>query len=389
MLQFHYNTLFKFTLSFAVIFFLLNIKLLTGIETANAIEKFFFLLAGIFLILRNRNNDILIILIPILLLTLVSAAFSNNQDFSWLIYFKALTQIFIIYFLLSGKLHENDKTFILKFFAWLPLIMIALGLVYSLMNIQDLFYKEYASGLPRLQLTIMPSFIGGLAIATTYAALKCADKFGYQYFWLFGLSTLMLLLTSARIPLLITTVLCSLVFFTSFNGKKNLKWLVFFSFLLFFALIMIVAGDLILGRLTQVHMSGRDIIWEHLYSISSIYPNFGVGFGHQIYFMPHEVTVLTGGTMGAHSEIVRLQVELGYIPSKLFFLLFILTIALLAINKNYDNPKEILLSAALFLLFCVFDNAFASPSLFLFLIVVVLANSAGKTTRHKRLNNRE
>lgn len=375
MYTFKFNDLFKYSFTFAVIFMLLNIKVLTGVDTANAIEKFFFLITGFLLVSRHHNTDVLLVLSVLVLITLFSALFSINPSFSWGVYLKALTQVFIIFFLCSGKLVEQEKGFLLKFFAWLPVIMLGLGIIYALAGIRGLFSWEFVSGLPRLQLTLIPAFVGGLSIATTYAALKCADKYNYNYFWLFALNVLVLLLTSARMALLLSVLLSSFVFFTHFKGQKNLKWLVVILSMVILLIVGVVAGEIIFSRLAQTHLSGRDLIWQHLHIISELYPDFGVGFGHQIYFMPREVTILTGGTIGAHNEYIRVKTEIGHFPSILFFCCIALVFILVALNEKCVKPAEVFLAGFCFLLFCYFDNALSSPAIFMFAVLVVLINS--------------
>lgn len=375
MLRINQSQLFKISFSFAVIFLIINIKALTGIEFSNAIEKFFFLIVGGILLFREKNKDVIIILFTIIIVTSVSAVLSQNPSFSWGIYIKAITQIIIIFLLCSALLSEDEQKFILKLFSWLPLLMVLLSLVYSVIGIQSMFSYEYVSGLPRLQLTLIPAFIGGLSIATTYAALKYSDRYDYRYLWLFAINVFILLLSAARAPLVISMLLAFYVFFFGFKGQKNLKGLVVILGIIALLILVFVAGDVIFGRLFQSHLSGREIIWNHLEYISSIYPNFGVGFGHQIYFMPRDVTILTGGTIGAHNEYLRILVEIGRVPTIIFYACFCFLFLVIAINKNTKSSIEILISSLLFALYLLFDNVIANPNLFLFLIIVFWSNT--------------
>jgi len=372
------SQLFKLSFAFAVIFLIINIKMLTGMGFSNALEKFFFLITAGLLLFRTKNKDVLLILSAIIIVTLIAAMFSQNPLFSWGVYFKAITQILIVFLLCAGLLYEAEQKFILKFCAWLPPLMVLISLFYTVAGLHPIFSFEYVSGLPRLQLTLIPAFLGGLSIATTYAALKYSDRYNYRYLWLFAFNVVILLLSSARGPLIISLLLSIYVFFAGFKGQKNLKVLVIMLTALGLSTIVLVAGDVIFGRLLQSHLSGRDIIWEHLSFVSSIYPNFGVGFGHQIYFMPRDVTALTGGTIGAHNEFLRILVEIGRVPTYIFFSCFFLLCYIVSINTRTKSPAEILIAGSLFLLYCTFDNVITNPNLFLFFIVVFWSNSSNK-----------
>ncbi|MFC3121276.1 O-antigen ligase family protein [Agaribacter flavus] len=360
---------------FAIIFLVFNTRAFIPVDGINAVEKLFFLFAGVAFFFRPFNKDVALLLFLSVLIILVCALFTKNPNFSWATCVKSMTQVIIVYLLCAGKISAQEKELLLKFFAWLPAFILTLGVVYHLTNIRPMFTVEFLSGLPRLGLTMKPAFLGGFSVACIYAAFKCANYYGYKYFWLVVLNVLILLASTARIPLVMSFVLCAYVFFANFKGQKNLKMFAVLFGVFFGVVIVVVAGDLILGRLTQTHMSGREIIWEHLRTVSAEYPNFGVGFGHQVEFMTRDVTILTGGTIGAHSELLRIKVELGVIPSILFFVLFALMLILVAFNKSCTDKNEILIAGGLFFVFSYFDNALATPSLFLYLILVVLVNS--------------
>ncbi|GAA5217694.1 hypothetical protein GCM10025776_23400 [Corallincola platygyrae] len=321
---------------------------------------------------------LIFVLVAMFCVTLFSAFFTANDSLSWSTYLKSITQIFIIFMLLSAVPNSEEQDFIARWVAWLPTISLVLGIAYHVVGVKSVVNVEYASGVPRLGGSLIPPFLAGLCIAGAYAAIRQAEKVNPKYLYLAAFNFLILLLTSARMPLFIATMICFIAFMFGMRGKTGIKTLVVFFGLCGLFLFLAAFGDAILGRLTQTHMSGREVLWDHLKELLAYYHDFGLGFGHQVFFMPKEVTILTGGTIGAHNEYLRIAVEIGYWPAVVFFGLFALGLLMLTLAPGRVRRSEMLLASLLYLLFCATDNVVSSPTLFLFLITVSMLTADGE-----------
>lgn len=378
---------YTFFLTLALIVMLLNLGVLTGLDFSNAIEKLFFLITVLYLWWKKRITPIVALLCYLVIaLTLLSAFFSTNSELSFITTLKSLTQIIIIFFLLGVTLEEKEKTIFAKLISALPVICVLLGILYMALDIRSIVSFEYASGLPRLQGTLIPAYLGGITIAAAYSSLYLAQNYDKKYYYWFAINFILLFLTGGRMALFIGLILFTSYFYLSNQVKPSLKIFITATGITLFILLLILTSGAPVERLLQTHSSGRDIIWEYLFALIEIYEPFGLGFGHQVLFVPDEVKLLTGGTIGAHNEYLRIAVEIGVIPSFLFFLILFTASFIRIKDAQGINRIMILISTVLFGLFCLTDNAIASPHIFLFLIVVIQL-SAKKTLNNQILEN--
>ncbi|WP_422136918.1 O-antigen ligase family protein [Endozoicomonas sp. ALD040] len=359
--------------SFSLLLLVLNVGMVFNVGFANPIEKSFLLLSALVLIFRRHfDHRIIAILFVILMITLFSAILSDYSDFSWIIYGKALFQIITIFIFLSARLTEAEIRFVLKVVTWLPTFSILIGMFYWVAFGRSIFSYEFASGLPRLQGSLIPAYLGAYCIAGCYSSLRYADTYDIRYLWLVFINTVILILTGGRMALFIGALLCFPVFWGGFKNYMNLKRLIIIAAAIFLILFLILLGDIIIGRIFQTHLSGREIIWDYLNDVLAKHWWFGVGYGHQATILPDEVRILVGGTISAHNEYLRVAVEIGYIQTIVFYSLLLLALILKARLTECTKPFEIIWSSILFLLICITENAISSVSGFLFLIVVVM-----------------
>jgi hypothetical protein len=371
---------FRFIFVFAYLFLIFNISSVIGVGSANAIEKSFFLLAGvIYVSSRNVYWPTIFVMVFLLSLTFFSALLSENEGFEWGVYLRSITQILIIFMLFSGIPNEQDKKFITRSVAWFPIICVLLGVFYHIIGVKPFFNMEYASGLPRLGGSLIPPYLGAMCVGSIISALFYADTYNKKnYLYIAALNIVILLATSARMPLVVAVILTAVAFYGGFKNKIRIKLFVTILGILFLIVFLLLFGDLILTRITQTHMSGREIIWEYLLYLLDYYYDFGVGYGHQVLFMPHEVTMLTGGTVGAHNEYLRVAVEIGFWPAVLFFISFFIGIVFLAFSPVCERRGLVLLAGVLYMVTFITDNSLSSPTLFLFMIVLVITSMKSK-----------
>ncbi|MDO6512886.1 O-antigen ligase [Neptuniibacter sp. 2_MG-2023] len=355
---------------FSVLFLIFNVKVLTGLDFSNAIEKMFFLLACFYLWWFGRLNKwAMVSCLLVVIICLFSAFMSKNENLDYWILFKALTQIVILFFLLGAVVEERESLKLAKFFCFVPLICILLGCVYTGVGIRNLISIEYVSGLPRLQGTLIPAYLGGLSITAVFCSLYLVQKSGYTYFWLVAFNALVLFLTGGRMALFVGASLCMLYFYFSFKSQSHLK--VFLTLLgIGGCFILLLFGGGLFSRITQTHLSGRDLIWNYLLDLINEYEWFGVGFGHQIYFVPDEVKILTGNTIGAHNEYLRISSEIGVIPAFFAFLIMFSFCFYRAFYSRGIGRLMMFAGTFLYALFCYTDNALSSPHIFIFIVVL-------------------
>jgi len=126
------------------------------------------------------------------------------------------------------------------------------------------------------------------------------------------------------------------------------------------------------ARAESSGMSGRDIMWPWLLSLSEKYPNYGIGFGHQFWSTPREVFILFTSN-AAHNDYLRLLVELGWFGVYAFYIL--LTAAVLIVwNSQACRRDPAIMQAYLgYLVLSITDNALATPCYFLLIVLAVFA----------------
>jgi hypothetical protein len=341
-----------------------------GVEGFNAIERGCLLLAALSLVMGSSKLYIsqLVGLGVILIITFISAVFSNYEEFSWNVYLRGTMQFVIIFMLLAAVVNDKNAIRILRFFSYIPIIVVINGIIYKALGLGEVFYTEFASGVPRLSGSLQPAFLASLCISGVYASLKLAIEKDERYWFWLVVNVLILLLTAARMALLVTFLLAASVFFLNTNISRKFK---FNLVLIGIFAAMAVVPFMIQTFLTRIEMSGdngRDVLWEYLSFLQSFYPNFGIGLGHQYLSIPDEV-IMQAATVSAHNEFKRLALEIGDVQTGMVIFAFVASGLWLARHKTTNAPVEIVMALALFMVNSMVANSFSSAYVFLMLFV--------------------
>ncbi len=209
----------------------------------------------------------------------------------------------------------------LKLISFSSLWSVFVGALLWMLGIRDLFQVEYATGVPRLAGSTIPAFLGALSISASVSSLYLwlsGDRV-YKYLFLFSITTLFL--TLGRMAVFVGSSLAIVTFlssgYVSLDGKKRILLLVL---IVAFVVSLFLAPNAI-ERFQSSGLSGREELWGYIKYLSSKYPNFGIGFGHQFLSTPREIIVSTA-SWSAHNEYLRLNLELGRYFSVVFLLFY-------------------------------------------------------------------
>lgn len=344
-----------------------------GVEGFNQIERAAMLLASLALVMGSARFYVsqYVGLGLIILVTLISAVFTSYEDFSWNVYLRGTIQFIIIFSLLAASVREVDAIRLLKVFSFIPLFVVFNGVIYQAVGLGEVFYTEWASGVPRLSGSLQPAFLASLCISGVYSSLKLAMEHDDRYWAWLIINVLILLLTAARMALLVSFLLAASAFFLNTSISRKFK---FNMVLIGFVAAMAVLPFVLQTYLTRIETSGdngRDVLWEYLSFLQSFYPNFGIGLGHQYLSIPEEVIMQTA-TVSAHNEFKRLALEIGDIQTGLVIFLFVASGLWLARHPHTRAPVEIVMAFSLFLVNSMVANSFSSAYVFMMLFAAKL-----------------
>lgn len=356
----------------AYIVFIINIGEIFSLDVANSVVKSLFLASGFsFLIGREISLVAITVMIVVTLMIFTLGALTDFPDFQWSLLINALNQYIFIYLLLSAKPTRSDRDTVLISAAWFALICSALGLVYQMVGLRTAFPIEFNTGQGRFAGTMNAAFLGGFAMSGMLASLLLSEIRSSRYYVLLAINAVILVMTGARVPLLIALSTCSTAFFYSRRRSLSEK----FRGVIIGIILAIVVGPIIYvryaSRLESSGSSGRDIMWPWLLELSDHYPDFGIGFGHQYWSTPREVFILFTSN-AAHNDYLRMLVELGYFGAVVFYVLLIFTVYYT--HKKWGGKDRVAMAAFLgFLAIAISDNALATPTHFLIVVVGMFA----------------
>jgi len=171
-----FRHVFWLTFAIAIVLLACDFGRKLGVEGFNQIERGCMLLAALALVMGSARFYFsqYVGLALIVLITFISALNSVYEDFSWNVYFRGTIQFVIIFSLLAAAVRNDDALRILKLFSFIPLFVVFNGIIYQAMGLGEVFYTEWASGVPRLSGSLQPAFLASSCISAVYASLKLA-----------------------------------------------------------------------------------------------------------------------------------------------------------------------------------------------------------------------
>jgi len=348
-----------------------NLSVLLGLDNVNPIIKSS-LFAVVLLFAKYRTVDVvaLKIVVMVFMVPVFMGMFSTYEYFEVNRFLRSAFSLMSIFFLLTLIFFNSDKKLILLALSFSPLVSILLGAVYEKIGVWSLWYTDFL-GVSRLQGSLIPAGLGSLCYVAIISSLASFYIYQKKYFLIiFLLNFLILILTAARMPLLLSVVI-SISIYLSFN-KINLLKVVLLSVVLGIVTVFALAylGDGLFNRLESTSMSGRDLIWEVLWNNVLEYPWFGIGLGHQILILPEDV-MISAATIAAHNEYLRMAVEMGFVGVILFMLLFAYLYYSIYATRDVKYKVFYWVGFINFLLYCGTDNAISSSVTIFSLVVTV------------------
>ncbi|MEQ3633714.1 hypothetical protein [Thalassolituus sp.] len=337
------------------------------IPGANQIEKGLIILWAITALILGRINWPGVVGFVVITCVIVISSFLTDYEyFDPRTSIMSYTQIIAILFFFLAILDDRYMLLCIKVISLAAVISSTVGVLFMIVGFRELFQAEFATGVPRFSGSTIPAFMAGLSIMSSLASLYLWLRYDARYKYIFALSYLCLILTLGRMAILIGTTLCYLRFITYSGINKKSKVDVTVA-LFFIGLIGLSAiAPLMLERIENSGFSGREILWEFVIYMIGVYPDYGIGFGHQFLSTPEEIINLTS-SWSAHNEYLRIALEVGIIPSIFFFLFMFLTfLSPMLYFKRFDLFYFI--AVAIFFLSCATDNTISSPYMFLFLV---------------------
>lgn len=339
---------------------------------ANVFEKgLYLLLAGVVLLQRRVDPIAITLMIATLLLTIALGVATPFPKFSWLTWLLSINQFVIIYVLTGFDATREDAESILRATTWLPLICIIGGLIGLFISGRPIWDTEYATGTTRLQGSLIPAFLSGLAATGIAASLILGLEWRkLRYLALTIINLIILILAGGRAALAVAMIvsICLIAFSRVIQIRDKLVLLA--GGLLALPVFTIIALPFALRRLATSTDNGRNEMAAYLQTWVDQYPWTGIGFGHQYWQTPRDV-VIRVGSAAAHNDYLRLTVELGYVGMVMFFVLMTIAMVRSAVRSGSINWTLIAAWAA-FLLNAHTDNALATPAYFPLLIVCML-----------------
>lgn len=350
--------------------YILNFEKVFGVEQAVLISKCMLVFSAIMaMATRPRITASFWLSCMALLLVFVTAVFSRFSEFEWTNWLRALNNVVVPFLFLSIVPNEKDRDSMLRVLAWGPVVSVIVGIFYQAIGRSTLFGSDSLNGAQRLQGSLIPAFLAGVALTGALAAFflaRCRDN---RFLKLAIVDVLILLMTAARTPLALAALICGYFFFFELNVARTKKVAVVAFSMGAGVCFLATIGHSIVERFSSGNMSGRDILWRYLYTVIDRYWDFGVGLGHVGLTVPHAVSVLVGGIVAPHNEFIRLSVELGVIGAALYIAIFVLIMRNLWSRAHAGRPIVILTGAG-FLMLCYTDNAFLTPTYYPMLFAV-------------------
>jgi O-antigen ligase len=290
-----------------------------GLGNTNPFERSVLLLAMLLFVWRRPVSRWPMAGLGLMALAIiVSGIATTNPDFTWGRLVMASVALFTMLGFLTVEGREKSSLLILRSVAVLPLLMVAFSVFMYAIFGWPLMQRDH-TGASRLGGAVLPAFLA----ASCYAAV-CAGGFLYC---LTGRSSQLAMIAAALVISILSgsrmATACaagSVVPFLFLARRSNVtKTLIAVYGLAALAAFLITAGDQLIMRFLSGSTSGRELMWQALEESIRRYPLLGIGFGHHGLLIPLSVSKLTG-TVAAHNEVLRLQVELGRVGAAIFLL---------------------------------------------------------------------
>ena len=337
------------------------------IPGANQIEKGLVIIwAATTLMLGRINWAGVVGYIAVTGVIIISVIMTDYAYFSPMTSFMSYTQIIAILFFFLVILDDRYMLLCIRVISLAAVIALAVGLIFMLTGYRDLFRAEYATGVPRFGGSTIPAFMAGLSIMSSLTSLYLWLRYDHRYKYVFIVSYICLMLTLGRMAILIGTILCYTRFVTYSGISKKSKINVTVVLCFLGLIVMGAIAPMMIERITNSGLSGRDILWEFVLYMIELYPDFGIGFGHQFLSTPQDIIRMTS-SWSAHNEYLRIALEVGIVPSLFFFLFMFLTfLSPMLYFRRFDFFYFV--AVVLFFLSCATDNTISSPYMFLYLV---------------------
>ncbi len=365
-------------------FFILNFEEVFAVDQAVVISKAFLLASAFAAVLTRRLRfGVFLLSCTAILILVASALMTSFPGFNWLVWIRASNQVIVPLLLLSVTPARGDRDIMLRTSAFSPLFCVAVGCVYQVTGLGSVFGVDYENHVPRLQGSLEPAFLASITLVAALSALALTQHVNKNYMKLFFVNCFILLLTAARMPLALTTLICGYYFVFELKVQPVKKWLVALMSGLGAAIFLVTAGQAIIQRFTTAGSSGRDVLWQYYHLIIERYWDFGVGFGHSTLLVPHQISAKIGGVVAAHNEYLRFAAELGVMPAVAMLVVFLWIVVLIWFSSG---PTNFLfpIAALGFLIFCYTDNAVSSPTNYPLLIIAAYALDRRSSRRRTR-----
>jgi O-antigen ligase len=361
---------FMFAWSLALAMLILNFGQVLGLGNINAVEKLFFLVAAICYLHRKSRDPAAAAGLALLCTTvLLAGALTPFSAFSWLRAVFALVALLSLAAFFLATPTAQQRRLMLTSIACTPLVLLAYGLLLTVLFGKPLFMRDHTNAL-RLGGATVPAFLAAASYAGVVAACFLYAGAGQRRWLALAACTLAICaMSGTRMPSACAAVSAAIILLAAMRDVGARLALIVSGSTLAGAFLL-TAGNQILIRILSGSTSGREKIWGALGPWVERYPWTGVGLGHHGLLIPEHISQLTN-TTAAHNEYLRLLVELGY-PGEVLFLLGLL---LLFFGRRHGSPAAFFCTAALLGAFCLYastDNVFyLSYALFVPLCIVI------------------
>ena len=177
--------LLKLSFIFAYAIMIASFNFALNADSGYLFEKLSFVFASTVLLVQRKKiyTNLLLLFLTVVVIVAVGSM-TNYPDFEWRTLITALNQIFVLYAILSIRFKDKDSGFFLYLFSFLPLADLALGVVYHIADIHPMFVSEYSTGAFRLQGTLIPAYLSGVAMCGVVAAFFLAFNNKRAMVWL-------------------------------------------------------------------------------------------------------------------------------------------------------------------------------------------------------------
>ncbi len=368
-----FATIFRFIFITSII--ILGVNLANFGLKANPIEKAALIAAAVLLwIIAPPNFWSKAVFSAIIAVTFLSGLLTDWTHFSWGTYFSGLISLSVPLIFIMCSPNQTMKTFIYKMILLLPFLYLGIGFLLQMAGIKPIMRADFL-GAVRLSGSTLAAYMSASSAAAVLAGIALwSQTRRRRYCVLASICACMCLLAGGRMAFAIMLINALPLFYFGSNGRLAFKFVATYAATIFGAAALFLTAGTLIARFQSGSESGRDVIKEELEYLSGFYPNWGVGLGHQYIIFPEELTAKVA-TVAAHDEYLRLQVEIGMMPS---YVVIALIGVLLFTRLNgllINNIFGYLSACASVFIFSLTDNAFSAPSILFVFLVGIYASS--------------